>query len=186
MDSAPNIPDFEYTILDHKGRRGIKDGKEYLITEEEYRKNNPFHKDTDCKECIFAPTDEDIILYYVPRELKESIGTDPVFIGKFCLPFMLSHLNYYIFRCNFCSEVVVSYLYGGGRRLWCPTCRDYIRLDPVRHGDLLIKSGMSEEMLEYYIRKDGIRARKNFEQYKGLTFIFFIVMLAYYYLKILN
>src|SRR3989344_3345266 len=112
-------------ISDGRDRKIIRDGKARPITEEEYRKLYPFHKDVGCEECTLVADTEDILLYFVSQGMKDRANKNPVFLGIFCLPNHTDHRGFYLFRCDSCSNVDVGYICGGGRRLRCSYCKQY-------------------------------------------------------------
>ncbi|MBI2064610.1 MAG: hypothetical protein HYT62_00985 [Candidatus Yanofskybacteria bacterium] len=173
-------------ILDSGGRRVVRGGKEYPMSEEEYRKLFPLHRDTGCKDCTHVNSEKDILLYFVARETRANIGEDFVSIGNFCLPFFTDHHKFYLFKCCFCGNACVSYIHGGGRRLWCPDCRDFTRLSPGKHRDILINHGLSEKDLEHYEQKDREDKRFRRGPYVRLAIVFTTAILTYFGFKILG
>ncbi len=118
MDSLQDQHD-HYYIFDSKGCRKVVDGKEYPITEEEYRRENPYHKDVGCTECSFVQDKETLLTFLIPRELKAKATNMPLLVGKFTMPEWTGHNNFYIFRCKRCDCVSVDYPHGYGADLWC-------------------------------------------------------------------
>jgi len=110
---------FDYTVVDSRGIRGVKDGKEFPITEEEYRRKNPYHKDIGCTECSFVQDKETLLLWVISREAKEKATSKPSFIGKFTMPDWTGHNNFYIFKCERCNRVSVDYRYGASLSCGC-------------------------------------------------------------------
>jgi len=165
-----------YYIYDANGRKKVVDGKEYLITEEEYRRENPYHKDVGCTECSFVQDNETLFTYLVPREMKERATGDPEFVGKFTLPGYTGHFSFYVFKCPFCMKVSVSSI-SSVRRLWCTHCGDYYRLDPIRHRSIITRDReVSDEVLKYYTDKDKEERRRKQRSYLfGLFLVFGIV-----------
>lgn len=148
MDSKPTVGDFDYTIIDPKGIKGMKDGMEYPITEDEWQKAHPEHKDTGCTECTFVQDQETLFTFFVARELKEKVGKRPVFVGKFTMPKWVGHSGFYVFRCKECNEVSVDYPHGYTNwelcYLWCQ-----------RHGcglQLVLRPGADKDR-SVYIRE---------------------------------
>ncbi len=101
---------------------GVKDGKEYPITEEEWQRIHPEHRNTECKECIFVKDAKTLLSSIIPREKKEKVGNKPEFIGKFTMPNWTGHLDFYLFRCKECGTVSVDYPHGRTGYLICNKC----------------------------------------------------------------
>ena len=111
-NASLSISDYDYTVVDSRGIRGVKDGKEFPITEEEYRRKNPYHKDIGCTECSFVQDKETLLLWVISREAKEKATSKPSFIGKFTMPDWTGHSSFYLFRCKHNGTVVVDYPHG--------------------------------------------------------------------------
>lgn len=155
MNSAENQPDYDYIISDSNGHRKVKDGKEYPMTEEEWRRENPEHKDTGCEECSFASNQETILTYFVDREQKALQKIEkPIFIGKFTLPGWVGHSGFYFFSCQSCGKSSIDYIHANSRGpyFYCQHCGDYFELNPVDHRDILVNEGFnfSEADVGYY------------------------------------
>src|SRR3989344_3536441 len=133
MESDLNLNDFEYTISDSDGFRGVKDGKEYPITEEEWQRIHPEHRNTECKECAFVQDVQTLLTFMVPREKKEQVGSRPEFVGKFTMLNWTGHSSFYLFRCGGCDTVVVDYPHGYRGNFM------YLRCDKCR-GETILKS----------------------------------------------
>jgi hypothetical protein len=133
MNPAVSLPDYDYTIIDTKGRRGVKDGKEFPITEEEWQKAHPEHRTTGCTECTFVQDIESLFIYLVPRELKEKAVKKPLFLGKFTMIGWNGHSGFYLFKCKSCGQVYVDYPHGytdfGLMFLRCEHCQAKISLE---------------------------------------------------------
>ncbi len=112
MDSETNRPDYDYIISDANGRRKVVGDKEFPITEEEYRRENPYHKDSGCTECSFVQDKETLLLWVISREAKEKATPEPSSIGKFTMPGWTGHSSFYLFRCEYDGTVVVDYAHG--------------------------------------------------------------------------
>lgn len=155
MESGLALSDYDYVIYDSDGRRGVKDGKEYPITEEEWRKAHPEHKNSGCKECSFVSDKETIFTYFVNRELKTSQTIDkPIFVGKFYFPKWTGHSGFYLFKCEDCENLSVDQVHvnSSGPNLHCQHCGCYHELNPVDHRDIIINEGLSfsQRDVEYY------------------------------------
>ena len=146
MENGQSIQDFEYTIHDAKGIRGVKDGKEYPITEEEYRRKNPYHRDVRCTECNFVQDKETLLLWVISREAKEKATTEPSFIGKFTMPDWTGHSAFYLFRCEYCDSVIVDYPHGysngGCIYLRCDLCREKLVPHPIKDRDIYLRDNV--------------------------------------------
>ncbi len=183
MDFVPGVPEDEAVFFDGNVRTVIRNGQRVVISEEEYCRMNPFHKDTDCKECNFVGDKEDILLYHVSRELRENIGDEPIFVGKFCEPIMTGHQPYFLFRCGFCNHVSVNCI-SGRRRLFCRNCKEQTRLDPAKYQDIL---SLSSEDLKHYQEQD--RFYKKLERrplYRRLVSRGLLILGAYVIFRILS
>jgi hypothetical protein len=112
MDSAPSMKDFDYTVFDSSGIKGVKDGKEYPISKEEWDKAHPEHKNIECAECSFVQDKETLLTFIISRELKEQAGSIPKFVGKFSMPGWVGHSSFYVFRCQECKSITVDYPHG--------------------------------------------------------------------------
>lgn len=131
MDSSPN-QNHDYTIFDSKGIRMVKNGVEYPITEEEWRKLHPQHKDIGCTSCKFVQDKETLLLYIIPREFRAKATEKPLFVGLFTMPGWTGHSAWYLFKCKDCGSVVVDYPHGyRGSFLYlhCGSCSSELILD---------------------------------------------------------
>ncbi len=125
MDSRMNLDDFDHVVLDANGIRGVKDDNIHLISEEEWRRMNPEHKDVGCAECTFAKDQEDMLDNLVSKKQKDKADQGRVVsVGKFTMPGWSGHLSFYLFRCPSCQEMVVNYPHGMGKYVNCLKCRE--------------------------------------------------------------
>ena len=113
---SSNWPD-GYTIFDSTGITRVetdKDGtkKEYKITEDEWRKAHPEHRNSGCQDCKFVQDRETLFIYFIPREAKEKAGSNPEFVGNFTMPGWTGHAGFYIFKCQECGTVCADYPHG--------------------------------------------------------------------------
>ena len=115
MDSVQKTPDYDYIITDTKGARKVFNGKESMITENEYRDLFPYHKDVGCKECTITQTKEEIL------SMKKG-ATKDTYLGLFALPGFTGHLPFFAFQCQYCNELFADYPNGGGYVV-CGICR---------------------------------------------------------------
>lgn len=119
-----SLSDFDMVELGAGGIFGIKDGVKYLISQEEWREMNPEHRNTGCTECTFVQDQATLFTLFVSRELKETVGNDPVFVGKFTMPGWVGHSGFYLFKCKGCESVVVDYPHGYHGSYWYLRCKD--------------------------------------------------------------
>ncbi len=112
MDSVASRQDYDYTITDADGHIGVKDGKKYPITDEEWQKAYPEHRNTDCKECTFVLDVETILAFHVPKNERDKAIPEPKFIGKFTMSGWSGHSSFYLFQCKYDGTVVVDYPHG--------------------------------------------------------------------------
>ena len=142
MDLVPAVKDFEYTIRDSNGIRGFKDGKEYTISEVDYKKAHPLHQDSGCKECDFASNLDTIFLHLIPRDLREQATKKPTFVGLFHMPGWTGHSGFYLFKCQSCNAVDVDYPHGytngGCLYLRCNLCRYQLIIHPRKNREYFI------------------------------------------------
>jgi len=68
----PAIGDFEYTIHDKNGIVGVKDGNKFPISQEDWRKAHPLHRDSGCKECTFIDSKNRVPLSGFALRLRTS------------------------------------------------------------------------------------------------------------------
>lgn len=119
----------EAIIFDGKERKIIRGGKEYPITEEEYRKLYPLHEDIGCKDCTFV-TNLDSVYYSKDQvgqlefttfdHIKIFLGllnpdNKVVSLGLFITPGQTNHSYLYLFRCYECGQLVVDHMHGKAR-----------------------------------------------------------------------
>lgn len=147
MDSAiPASGEFEYTVHDSRGIVGVKDGREYPISEEEWQKAHPEHRNTECKECVFVQDEKTLLTFFVSREIKERATEEPVFVGKFTMPGWTGHSGFYLFRCKECEEVCVDYPHGytdfGLMYLRCGRCEEACSLEVVEMKSIYERDGI--------------------------------------------
>lgn len=142
MSPVAGSPDYDYTIMDKNGIRGVKDGKEFPISEEEWQRMHPEHRNMDCKECIFVADAETLLTFFVDRKLREKAGAKPVFVGKFTMARWSGHSGFYLFKCSNpeCEKVCVDYPHGytseGFLFLRCDRCRFKIILYPRKYREI--------------------------------------------------
>jgi hypothetical protein len=133
MSPVASVNDFDYTILDQNGRRGVKGGKEFPISEAEWQRAHPEHKNSGCKECSFVQDKETLLLWVISRETKEKATTKPFFVGKFTMPDWIGHSGFYLFKCQSCGHVSVDYPHGythcGLMFLRCDNCKKQFPLE---------------------------------------------------------
>lgn len=140
MSSVSNCLDYDYIVLDSKGRRGVKDGKEYPITEEDWQRAHPEHRNTECKECTFVPDAETLLTFHVSREVRGTASDQPEFVGKFTMPGWSGHSGFYLFRCPDCDDTCIDYPHGytseGCLYIRCDHCRFKIVFTPRKYKDV--------------------------------------------------
>ncbi len=156
--------DYDYTIFVKNGHRGVKDGKEFPISEEEWQRTHPEHRNVDCKECTFVADAETLLTFFVPRQTRAKANTNPVFVGKFTMAHWTGHSGFYLFECSECGCVCVDYPHGytsgGCLYLRCDRCRFRIILNPREYKNVYEKEGVIlprtiwETLKDYwYLRK---------------------------------
>ncbi len=140
MSPVAGVTEYDYTILDKDGHRGVKDGKEFPISDEEWQRTHSEHRNVDCKECAFAADTESLLTFNVPRKLREKAGGKPVFVGKFTMPGWSGHSGFYLFKCTECGRVCVDYPHGytdgGCLYLRCDHCRFKVVLTPRKYREV--------------------------------------------------
>jgi len=109
MSSGETVRDYDFLITDSNGTRKVKNGIEYPITEDDLPKK---HQDSGCTECIFVGDPETILAFKVNRQLRQTVGYKPIFVGKFTMPGWVGHSGFYLFKCKECNEVCVDYPHG--------------------------------------------------------------------------
>ena len=113
------------------------DGKETRtsISPEEYRRQNPLHKDIGCTECTYVNDKETLFLYMISREAKEEAMESPQSVGTFTMEGWTGHSVFYLFRCRSCKGVTVDYPHGytnsGLCYLRCSHCQLKLELHPI-------------------------------------------------------
>lgn len=145
MSSEGISEDFDYTVSDSRGTRGVKDGQEYPIDPETWRKRHQNHKDTGCKECEFVRDKETILTFLANKEVRNSAGKNPVCLGKFTMPGWTGHASFYIFRCRSCEEICVDSPHGyRGEYMYlsCDSCRREIILNKKEHEQIYIADNL--------------------------------------------
>ncbi len=148
---------FDYTVIDSKGIRGVKDGKETPISAEEWEKAHPEHRNTGCKECTFVPDTGTLLAFNVPKEVRDKANQKPKFVGKFTMPNWTGHSGFYIFLCPNCDEVRVDYPHG-----YCENGHLYIRCDRCRFRVVLY----SGEYRDIYRRENVVAPPTFWEELK--------------------
>lgn len=121
---ARSLSDFDMVELGSGGIFGIKDGVKHPISAEEWRQMNPEHRNTGCGECAFVADRETLFAFMVDRSLKQTVGHDPVFVGRFTMVGWAGHSGFYLFRCKACESVVVDYPHGYHGPYWYLRCSD--------------------------------------------------------------
>jgi len=153
MFFSAKADDYDYTVHNSSGIVGIdKEGKRHLISEEEYQKAHPEHSTVGCKECIFVSDKQNIFVFNIDRQLKQTAGYDPVFVGKFTMPRWVGHSGFYLFKCKRCHQVCVDYVHGNNPRIGCSFCEFGHYLNPIDHAEILKREGynFTEKDVEYY------------------------------------
>lgn len=140
MDSWLNEALEGAIIYNSNGRRIIRGGKEYPLSDEELNKLYPVHKDSGCQDCSFVQDKQTLFTFIVPRELKERATKRPSFVGMFTMPDWAGHSAFYLFKCRECDSVSVDYPHGytsqGRIFLRCDNCREKLVLHPFRNRDI--------------------------------------------------
>lgn len=133
MAFGDNQSDFDYTVSDASGKKGVKDGREYPISEEKWLSWQKEHKDSGCSDCSFVQDKKTLFIFLVPRELKEKATARPLFFGKFTMPGWSGHSGFYLFKCGSCNQVSVDYPHGytssGLIFLRCDHCQEKTPLE---------------------------------------------------------
>ena len=115
-----SLSDFDMVELNSGGIYGIKDGVKNPISEEEWRRMNPEHG--GCAECKLVADKETILAFMVDRQLRQTVGYEPVFIGKFTMSRWVGHSGFYLFKCKECEAVVIDYPHGYHGPYWYLRC----------------------------------------------------------------
>lgn len=146
MGLTPDLKDFDHTIHDSRGIVGVKDGVEYPVSEEDWKKAHPEHRNVDCKECTFVLDTASILSLYVPREVRDKANKKPKFVGKFTMPGWSGHSGFYLFGCPECDDICVDYPHGysenGCIYVRCNRCQFKIVFYPDRHRDIYSREGV--------------------------------------------
>lgn len=169
MDSIGKLADETDYIFDSDGRRKVVDGKEYPITEEEHRKENPYHKDVGCTECSFVQDKETLFLWLVPRELKDKATNKPLFVGKFTMPEWIDHRGFYLFRCRSCNQICVDYPHGytpieGLMFLCCHHCKEKLPLEVTEEKAIYEREGVVAPLTAWQELKASWKARRELKK----------------------
>ena len=147
MDSGL-VSDYDYTIFDSNGIRIVKNGIEYPITEEEWRKANPEHKDVGCKECIIAQTKEEIL------RTSKDLAKDR-YLGLFALPGFTGHLPFFIFKCEFCNKFFADYPHGDGYVI-CGYCKESQTIESKSVWRKILKLGIYSDNRPFSFKEIGV------------------------------
>lgn len=81
----------------------------------------------ECSECSFVPDAGALLVFVVPKEIRDRANHKPEFVGKFTMPGWSGHSGFYVFKCPECDEVRIDYPHG-----YCENGRIYIRCDKCR------------------------------------------------------
>ncbi len=137
--------DYDYTIWDTNGKRGMKDGKEYPISEERWLLWHKDHKDSGCTECNFVQDKETLFVYLVSRDLKEKATFKPLFFRKFTMTGWTGHSGFYLFKCKSCHRVSIDYPHGytscGLMFLSCDNCQEKLPLEVIKDKTIYEREG---------------------------------------------
>ncbi len=113
MDRELEKSDFDCFVFERGTITGVLlNGQRIPLSEEEYGRLNPKHKDTGCKECVFVSCNQDIFLYHVSRENRQIATKEPKFIGLYCMDGWIGHSAFYLFVCGECQALNVDYPHG--------------------------------------------------------------------------
>ena len=173
MGLTPRLEDFDHTTHDSRGIVGVKDGVEYSISEEEWKKAHPEHRNTECKECTFASNIEELLVFNVPKEMRDKANHRPEFIGKFTMPGWTGHSGFYLFKCEVCQEICVDYPHGyrgnGCLYLRCGQCGYEIVLTPRKYGDVYKRDNVVPPPTFWKMIKTlwALRKVKNLKWFEG-------------------
>ena len=142
MDSGENRK-YDYLITDANGTRKVINGVEYPGTEDDLPKK---HQDSGCAECRFVQDRITLLLYVIPRELREGATERPRFIGKFHMPDWVGHSGFYLFKCKNCENVSVDYPHGytgfGLIYLSCNMCDENLLLEAFEEKAIYEREGV--------------------------------------------
>ena len=136
MESSLVLPVYDHVIMDSEGIKGFKDGKEYPISEEDWKKAHPEHRYSGCKECAFASDIAQLFAFNVSREVREKATKEPKFVGKFTMSGWTGHSGFYLFKCAECGSVGVDYPHGYHGSYWylrCGECNYTLDLNSSRY-----------------------------------------------------
>lgn len=122
MGASSTLPVYDHVVMDSKGIRGVKDGKEFPISEEDWKKAHPEHRNTECKECTFVQDMATLLAFMVPKEVREMATEEPKDCGVFTMPGWSGHSHFYLFKCKACRKVVVDYPHGYHGEYWYLRC----------------------------------------------------------------
>ena len=94
----------------------------------------------ECSDCMFVPDSDTLLTFFVPRELRNSAGKKPLFVGKFTMPGWAGHSGFYLFRCPYCDDVCVDYPHGyrdkGCLYIQCDRCGHEIVFTPGKYREI--------------------------------------------------
>lgn len=122
MASNSGLPAYDYVGFDSRGITGFKDGKEFPISEEDWKKAHPEHRNTECKECTFVLDASTILSFHIPKEVRDKANHEPKFVGKFTMSGCTGHSSFYLFKCIECGSVGVDYPHGYHGPYWYLRC----------------------------------------------------------------
>ncbi|MEX2090540.1 MAG: hypothetical protein WD989_00175 [Candidatus Paceibacterota bacterium] len=138
--TTPNIGEFDHIVFDSRGIRGVKDGKEYSISEEEYRTMRPEHRNVGCGKCSFVQDKGTLFAFFVDRKEKAIANEKPKFVGFFTLPNWVGHSGFYLFKCPDCGNLCIDYPHGyhenGCLYVRCERCDFTTTFYPDKYGDV--------------------------------------------------
>ena len=97
----------------------------------------------ECDLCVYVANGEFVV---IPKEIKETVGYQPVFIGFFTMPGWAGHLPFFAFRCRYCDCPSADYPHGyteGGRLfLSCNGCEEVLVLNKSEHKHIYKMEGL--------------------------------------------
>lgn len=122
----------------------------------------------ECSDCSFVVDATTLLLFLVPREIRERAGKKPEFVGKFTMTDWAGHSGFYIFKCSDCDIVCIDYPHGycenGCLFLRCDKCQFRFVFYPSQYRDVYEREGVVAPLTTWETLKHFWRNRKKIKE----------------------
>ena len=127
----------------------------------------------ECSDCSFVSDSGTLLLFLVPREVRDKASKEPKFVGKFTMTDWAGHSGFYLFKCSNCDTVCVDYPHGycenGCLFLCCDKCRFRFVFYPGKYRDVYERENVVEPLTAWETFKYFLRNRKKIKELRKIV-----------------